>query len=146
MKYYRLDPEVAGGLGEGSELLYENGRLKEVVFLEYECTGWLGDELLTTHPCFIVTESLQSDIVNAGLRGMRFERMNMTFSDEWEERGGHVQMPAFVRLCCDGFYEDHAEAPDKDFYLGKYHELIVSERALRVLQKHQIAHCGVESL
>lgn len=144
-KYYRLSPEVAGGLGEGSRLLYENKRLKEVVFLEYQFTGWLGDELLACHPCFIASESLRDDIEAAGLRGVRFEAMAVTFWEEWEEMPGHpVDVPPFARLRCDRFFEDDAQAHEMDFYVSRpYRGLIVSERALRVLRGHRMAHCDV---
>ena len=72
MNYYLLNPEVAGELGDGSELVYEGGKIKEVVFLEYNFMGWRGDELLSTHPCFIVTESLQNDIILNNLTGVKF--------------------------------------------------------------------------
>jgi len=51
MNYYLLNPEVAGEIGDRSELIYENGKIKEVIFLEYNFMGWQGDELLSTHPC-----------------------------------------------------------------------------------------------
>ena len=36
MKYFVLEPEVAGGIGKKSEVLYENSKIKEVLFLDYE--------------------------------------------------------------------------------------------------------------
>ena len=33
MNYYLLYPEVAGELGDGSEVVYEDGQIKEVIFL-----------------------------------------------------------------------------------------------------------------
>lgn len=32
MNYYLLEPEVAGELGDGSELVYEGGEIKELLF------------------------------------------------------------------------------------------------------------------
>lgn len=49
-----LEPEVAGGIGPNSELHCDDGKLV-VTRLNYEFDGWLGDALLETTPCFIVT-------------------------------------------------------------------------------------------
>ena len=43
MKYYLLKPEIAGELGDSSEIIYESGKIKEVKFLEFVFNGWLGD-------------------------------------------------------------------------------------------------------
>ncbi len=51
--------------------------------LEYDFMGWQGDELLNTHPCFIVTESLKNDIILNGLTGVIFNNIAMTFSDNF---------------------------------------------------------------
>ncbi|MDQ0418968.1 hypothetical protein J2Z48_003192 [Croceifilum oryzae] len=69
MKLYCLEPEVAGGIGENTVFSMEtfpNGQQK-VSHLHYEFVGWLGDALLETCLCFIVTASLASLIVLASL-------------------------------------------------------------------------------
>lgn len=58
MNLHLLEPEVAGGLGENSTFNSKG----EVEFLHYEFQGWLGDELLESTPCFIVTESMAHSI------------------------------------------------------------------------------------
>ena len=35
MKFYKLEPEVAGEIGESSKIEYENGKIKKIIFLEY---------------------------------------------------------------------------------------------------------------
>ena len=145
MNYYLLKPEVAGELGEGSELVYEGGSLKEVTFLEYNFMGWLGDELLTTHPCFIVTESLQNDIMLYDLTGVTFRDIAMTFSDEFYELYGDKKLPRFVQIICNTSYEDNADNLQYDFYYNKYKRMIVSEKALNVLKQHRMDMCNIES-
>lgn len=145
MNYYLLNPEVAGELGDRSELVYEDGKIKEVTFLEYNFMGWQGDELLSTHPCFIVTESLQNDIILSGLTGIKFNEIAMTFSDEFYDVCGGVKVPQFVQIVCNASYEDNADDLQYDFYYNKYKELIVSERALNILKQHKIDACSVES-
>lgn len=144
MDYYLLNPEIAGELGDGSELVYEGGKIKEVVFLEYSFMGWQGDELLSTHPCFIVTESLQNDIISNGLTGVKFRDIAMTFSDEFYDICGNIKVPRFVQIICNDLYEDNAENLHNDFYVNKYKEIIVSEKALSVLKQHNINVCAIE--
>lgn len=78
MKYYLLYPEVAGEIGEQSDIVYETGKIKKVNFLEYVFSGWQGDELLTTHPCFIVSESLARDIKTEKLFGIEFTNVKIS--------------------------------------------------------------------
>ncbi|MCH5345343.1 MAG: hypothetical protein J1E64_15055 [Acetatifactor sp.] len=145
MNYYILNPEVAGELGDGSDLVYEGGKIKEVSFLEYNFMGWQGDELLSTHPCFIVTESLQNDIILNNLTGVKFKEISMTFSDEFYDMCGDVKIPQFVQIICNASYEDNAGDLQYDFYYNKYKEIIVSERALSVLRQHKIDMCIIEN-
>lgn len=145
MNYYLLNPEVAGEIGDGSELIYEDGKIKEVIFLEYNFMGWQGDELLSTHPCFIVTENLQNDITLNGLTGVKFKDIAMTFSDEFYDICGNVKMPKFVQIICNTSYEDNVDNLQYDFYYNKYKEIIVSERALTVIKQHKIDMCIIEN-
>lgn len=144
MNYYLLSPEIAGELGDGSEVVYEDGKIKEVIFLEYNFMGWQGDELLSTHPCFIVTESLQNDIILNNLTGVKFNDIAMTFSDEFYEICGNVKIPQFVQIICNASYEDNANNLQYDFYYNKYKEIIVSEKALTVLKQHKLDMCIIE--
>lgn len=125
-------------------MVYEGGKIKEVVFLEYSFMGWQGDELLSTHPCFIVTESLQNDIISNGLTGVKFRDIAMTFSDEFYDICGNIKVPRFVQIICNDLYEDNAENLHNDFYVNKYKEIIVSEKALSVLKQHNINVCAIE--
>ncbi len=52
MKYYQLEPEVAGGFGEQSVIDRSSGKMV-VRKLHYEFDGWLGDVLLESYLCFI---------------------------------------------------------------------------------------------
>lgn len=75
MKFYKLEPEIAGEIGESSKIEYENGKIKKIIFLEYLFSDWLGDELLSTHPCHIVTENLKKDISANNLTGVKFQKI-----------------------------------------------------------------------
>lgn len=81
MKYFILEPEVVGGIGRKSKILYENSKIKEVTFLDYEFESWLGDDILTTHPCFIISESLYDIIKVSDLKGFQLQKIDISFSN-----------------------------------------------------------------
>lgn len=144
MNYYLLYPEIAGELGEASEVIYESGRIREVTFLEYNFMGWQGDELLSTHPCFIVTNSLKNDIKSNEFSGVFFKRIKMTFSDEFYDLSGNLEVPQFVEMVCEFSYEENLDNLQHDFYFNEYKELVVSERALTILKQHKMNCCVVQ--
>jgi hypothetical protein len=149
-KLYKLDPEVAGEIGELSRLEYKNGMINSVKFLHYEFYGWLGDELLTSSPCFIVTESLADDIIRHQLTGCRFEEIHQTTSDEFKELYPNKQLPRFVRIILLGKFEVTGEKVNDwsghDFCIEDEVDLVVTERALNVIKKHQIRNCDIEEM
>lgn len=146
MQYYELEPEVAGGIGKKSEIIYKDGMIDEVTFLHYEFFGWLGDELLTTDPCFIVTESLMNDIISSGLEGIEFKDIKVSFSDEYDSAYDKTIVPNFMEIKCKFVYEENIDNLTCDFYRTKYDDLIVSEKALFVLRHHKIDFCKIEKI
>ena len=77
MKYYMIEPEVAGEIGENT--IYDNydeiinQKKKPIIsHLHYIFDGWLGDELLEVTPCFLISERLKKEIENHGFSGCRF--------------------------------------------------------------------------
>lgn len=69
MKYYMIEPEVAGEIGENT--IYDNydeiinQKKKPIIsHLHYIFDGWLGDELLEVTPCFLISERLKKEIEN----------------------------------------------------------------------------------
>ena len=143
MTYYLLEPEVAGEIGENSIISYENGMIKEVKYLEYCFMGWLGDELLTSTPCFIVSRAVQEEILAENLTGIQFEEITMSFSDEFEELYEGEAVPEFVRIICENSYESNIGNLTLDFYMNEYKDLIVSEKALAVFKRHKLNNCDI---
>jgi len=138
MNMFRLEPEVAGEIGENSIINYERGMIKEVKFLNYEFTGWLGDELLTSHPCFIVSENIGKDILKSNLKGYKFEDVEISVSDEFKEIYPNRHIPNFKRLIplgkvvvCD---EKITQSSGDDFCLEDDVELVVSYSTLEILK------------
>lgn len=146
MKYYKLEPEVAGGIGKESQIIYtEEGRIKEITFLDYEFDGWLGDELLTTTPTFIVSEQLTNDIIERKLTGCIFQDMKVSVSDDFLEFHHKEELPNFKRLVPVNNINSFDELDNslQDFYAYKLRELIVSEKALSIIKEHSISHCDI---
>ena len=136
-KFYFLEPEVAGGWGEDTQV-DRSIDPPLVRKLHYEFSGWLGDELLESFPCFIVTETLGSRLTHEGLRGFFLDEVKISRSEELDERQPDIQLPPFQWLRVTG------NAGESDFGIDKNRMLVVSERALSVLRSRQLMHCEVK--
>lgn len=138
MNYYLLQPEVAGGFGQGTRL--DSTVHPPVVHrLNYQLEVWLGDELLETFPCYIVSERLADLIEQAGLSGALMADVDVTQSEEFQELYPQRVVPSFRWLQVTG------RPGHDDFGLDALAHLIVSQRALAVLEQATLAHCERES-
>lgn len=155
MKLYELEPEVAGGFGQNTVVAnFDNVREKRerpiVSHLHYEFSGWLGDEILETTPCFIVTISLAETIKKSDLKGCYFEEVEISVTDEFKELYPEKTLPEFKRIIPKGTAEVNGHSLVKwsgdDFCLSPNSTLVVSEKALHVLQKHKFKYCDVKEL
>lgn len=113
---YMLQPEVDGGWGDKTvvtnfpEVRSGQAMMHEVAFLEYRFDDWLGDDLLATGPCYIVTDRLARALRAAGLTGARFDVVEVSTSGQWEDWEDHRQqrperlrtLPPFERLIPTG--------------------------------------------
>ena len=84
MKYYLIEPEVAGGIGEHSVIDRSSGKMI-VRKLHYVFEDWGGDVVLTSCPCLIVTESAKRKLQSVGLTGLRFDEVEITTSELFDE-------------------------------------------------------------
>jgi hypothetical protein len=126
MKYYVIEPEVAGGFGEHTVIDRSTGKMV-VQKLHYKFDGWLGGELLESAPCYIVTERLASEIERAQFTGVRFEEVEVSASDQFTELYPNRHLPKFLWLKVDG------KPGHEDFGLAPGLQLVVSERAVELL-------------
>ena len=133
MKYYTLEPEVAGGLGPNTVL--DHTRHPPLVFkLHYEFDVWLGDELLESFPCYIVTMRLATVFMEGHFTGAEIAPIEVTTSDCFHEFCPGVTLPTFVWLKVCG------AAGCDDFGITQDNLLVVSER---VLEQLNLKHCDV---
>lgn len=127
MRYFYVEPEVAGGLGENTVM---DTRIHPplVTKLHYEMDGWLGDVLLESFPCFIVTISAMRRLQEAQLSGAGFDDVEVTRSSQFDDIYPGREIPGFAWLKPVGV------AGSDDFGASPDGVLVVSERALGLLQ------------
>lgn len=135
-KYFAVEPEVAGGWGQNTVVTREPGKPTLVHKLHYVFDGWLGDELLESTPCFIVTERLADEIRRARLTGTRFDDVEVTTSDEFRDLHPGRQLPRFLWLRVEGM------PGIDDFGVTAGLSLVVSERVLELLQRGGFSHAA----
>jgi hypothetical protein len=133
-----LSPEVAGQLGENTSL-DASVHPPKVSHLHHRFEGWLGDDLLETFPCFLVSSALAAALEEAGLTGFSLDAVEVSTSPEFQELSRPRPLPEFRWLKVTGVHH-HA-----DFRLTPDFRLEVSSRALDVLKNFSIAHAAVEA-
>jgi|SRR5215813_10993209 len=127
MRYFRVEPEVAGGLGKNTVM--DRGEHSPVVIrLHYEFDDWLGDVLLESFPSFIITEEANLKLEQIGFTGVLFDEVEITISETFRGRNANRVLPKFVWLRING------KAGREDFGAAPNGALVVSERALQALE------------
>lgn len=146
MKLIMLEPEVAGGLGENT--IFEPNH--NVKYLHYEFQGWLGDALLESTPCFIVTDSLAKDLNDNKITGYILENVEISKSDEFKEMYPNRTLPNFKRLVPLGIVEVKDERfnnwSGEDLCISQDKYLVVTEKAFNIISNHSIVNCDYTEL
>jgi hypothetical protein len=138
MKFYVLDPEVAGGWGPNTKFTRVPGKPLVIHTMDYEFDDWLGDELLQTDPVFIVTQRLADRLQARGLNGYFLKPVEVSKSEEFLDNCGNKELPEFAWLDIVG------KAGGDDFGIHTDGRLVVSKTALDVIKTTQLDHCEVE--
>ncbi|QIE26533.1 hypothetical protein SBC1_41910 (plasmid) [Caballeronia sp. SBC1] len=134
-KFFIVEPEVAGGLGQHTVIDRSSGKMV-VTDLHYEFEGWLGDHLLESTPCYIVTKELAQEIEIQKLSGVEFAFAKITLSDQFKELYPNKSVPDFIWLKVIG------EPSKDDFGIASGLQLIVSEHALETLKRYGVSHAA----
>lgn len=135
--YFYVEPEVSGGFGDNA-VVDTSAHPPRVSKLHYQFDGWLGDDLLETFPCYIVSESLAKEIELAGLTGYTFDDVETSKSEQFEELYPGKELPKFYWLKVEGV------AGKDDFGVAEDCRLTVSTKALEVLKKGKIEEADLE--
>lgn len=135
MTSYQLAPEVAGGLGPAT--VFDQSAVPwRITRLEYRFDDWLGDDLVTSTPAVLATVRVRDAIRDAGLTGVQFAPVTVTRSELFDDLGGG-DLPEWVWLLPVG------RTDVDDFWSADRRDLVVSERALVLLQRFNLVHCDV---
>ena len=139
MRYFYIEPEVAGS-SEGPKSVMDRSVHPPIVSrLHYVFSGWSGDVLLTSFPCFIVTENAMNKLMESGARtGARFADVKTTTTYPFREFYPDTKLPKFMWLQVTG------RAGHDDFGLAADHRMVISERALDVLKGLQLTDAVIE--
>lgn len=139
MKYFLIDPEVAGELGKDT-VLDASVHPPRVSELHYDLKGWLGDDILESFPCFVVTDRCRAALEPRGFSGFAFAPVRVTASQTFLELYPGRALPVLHWLKITG------TAGKDDFGIAHDQRLTVSEEVLQVLSSLSIAHCDLEEL
>lgn len=138
MSFYQLSPEVAGGFGSNTQL-NRTVHPPIVTRLHYEFEGWLGDDLLESFPCYIVTRQLADSLSTNALSGVTYKNVEITQSDVFMDLYPNRQLPEFVWIDITGI------PGQNDFGLDDHSRLIVSESVMAILRSYKISHCAISN-
>lgn len=137
--YKLIEPEVAGGLGEQTQM--DNSFFPPLIKnLHYEFEGWLGDDILESFPCYIVTERLRDGIELEKLTGVSFDKVLISKSETFLEFHPDKELPNFFWAKING------EPNRDDFFITEKNGLAISERAYSLLKKYNIDQADIEDL
>jgi hypothetical protein len=135
--YTYISPEVAGGFGDKT-IVDSRSRPPSVINLNYEFFGWLGDDILTSVPCYIFSERLVNEIKKEKLTGIQFDYVLVTKSEVFLEMQPDLTLPRFFWGKIDG-------VPGiDDFVLAKDLRLLLSEKALNVIGSFNVKYADFE--
>lgn len=137
MKYFLIEPEVAGGLGERTQI-DRDVHPPAVISLHYVFDGWLGDAIVESFPVFLVTDQAQHLLEAAGITGVAFADAEVETSDAFAELHPGKRLPSFAWLRPAGIVgsDDVGTAAD-----GR---LVLSARVIDLLGPTGLAHALIE--
>ncbi|GAA4852483.1 hypothetical protein [Saccharopolyspora rosea] len=139
--FYYLDPDVPGLLGEPTVLDTTVHPPRVVGPLYYEIDNWFGDDLISAHPCYLVTEKLANLLTGSGLGRFEIRDVEMIYGEEAYDRlhrHGFSEFPKFRWLFVTG------TAGEDDVGLTPRGRLIVSDAALEVFRQGDLNGCDIE--
>jgi len=135
--HYYIEPEVSGGIGRNS-IIDTSFHPPIVKKLNFEFEGWLGDELIESSPCFIVSENLKNKINQGKLTGFKFDNVEITKTENFNELHANKILPKFYWLQVIG------KAGQHDFGIANDFRLVISTSALSIIKQTKIEHADIE--
>ncbi len=134
--YWEIEPEVAGDIGANT-VLDSSVHPQVVHHLHYDFDGWLGSELVTSFPCFLVTYRLGKAIEEAACTGCVFASVEVTLDKQFVARRSDIQFPTFVWMKVTG------RAGKDDFGMSSDQSLVISDKARAIVTSHTLVDCNI---
>ncbi|QEM02866.1 hypothetical protein DIU31_004805 [Mucilaginibacter rubeus] len=138
--YRIIEPEVAGGIGNETVM---NTKVHPPIIdkLHYEFAGWSGDDILESFPCYIITERLKKEIEFRNLKGIGFDDVLISRSNEFEDFYPNTDLPKFYWAKINGAFENN-----DDFIVGDDFRLLISPKAFDTLTLFNLNHAFLEEI
>jgi len=126
--YYYVEPEISGGIGASS--IMDNSCHPPIVKkLNYEFDGWLGDDIIESFPCFVISEKLKIELEEHSLSGFSLDDVEITKSEKFTDLHPNKDLPTFYWLKISG------KAGKDDFGIAEDFRLVISEKTLSIFKK-----------
>lgn len=135
MNYHVLKPEVAGSFGPNTIFVDRKARPPLLKKLHYEFNVWLGDPILETVCCYIVTGQVRNKIIAMQATGASFDEVEVSTVYPFEEICRGCILPSFTWLKVTGL-----GGADDFGYTSHDAFLVVYERVLDALVEAGMSH------
>jgi hypothetical protein len=135
---YRIEPHVAGELGEGT-ILDTSSHPPSVSAVEYVLDSPDADDLIESFPVVLVSERLAERLVADGLQGIAIADAEVVPSAEYRAMFGKAPHKAYRWLRVD------PAGIDADAWLDDANILCVSDRMMATLHGHDLSRCTIVS-
>lgn len=139
--FYRLRPDVPGGLGENTVLDSTVHPPRVEGTLHFEIDNWFGDELISSYPCYLVSEKLSAALEGSGLGRFEIRDVEITYGEAAYERlyrHGLDEFAQFRWLFVSG------TAGQDDIGLTPRGRLVVSDAALEIFRQGNLNGCEID--
>jgi len=136
---YRLDPQVAGELGEGT-LLDSSTHPPIVSRVDYVLDLPQADEFIQSFPVFLVSDGLGARLQAGGLTGFTLAEASVRPSENYLALYGEAPHRQYLWMNVTG------SPGQADTWLDASFQVCVSDRMLAILEASELSDCLVEEI
>ena len=122
---YIFEPEVPGRIGPRTQM-DRSVHPPRIRALHFVFDGWLGDQLVESFPCYLVTSSLAESLAAAGVTGFALAEAEVETGEPFREVYPGRLLPPFKWLQVVG-------NADADVYITSDNRLAGSQKTLDVI-------------
>ncbi|MFM2481389.1 hypothetical protein [Celerinatantimonas sp. YJH-8] len=135
--FFVIEPEVSGGLGTNT-VIDTSIHPPKVTHLNYEFDDWLGDDLVESFPCFVITSLLAKGLNEKNFSGFELDSVEISVSDVFYDVHSAFKLPDFKWLKVVG------KAGIDDFGLSDDYRLVVSENVMALFKNFKFLNADIE--